>query len=465
MTASSRPPLYAVNADEPEDLFTVDDPGPDESSLPRSLNYSIPFDKLFDPEHGLVVERVAAPIKQAHRIEVGSDGGLYRYASGVYLPDADRIVAIEIRQLLRGRFKARHVREVLAWLHAHPIVITDAITDDRINVANGVLDWRTLELKEHSPEFISVNQIPVPWVPGATCHRIENFLHEVLPTDAIDFMFEVIGLALYVGNPMRVAVLLIGPGRNGKSVLLRVLVALLGSANVSNVPLQAFGEHRFATAELFRKLANIYGDLDARAIRQTDAFKTLTGEDLVFAERKMRDPFAFRSYALPIFSANEAPMSADQSQAWFDRWVIVPMHRRIADDQVDPKLAEKLTTSTELEGLLGQAVQGLRRLLERGRFEIPASVQESRDAYREKLDSVAAFLVDECVTEPNTWAARGALFQAYTMWCRRMTRIPVTSGAFYDAIRDRFAGRVEERKRHGVRGFVGIGLSAQERPS
>jgi phage/plasmid-associated DNA primase len=58
-------------------------------------------------------------------------------------------------------------------------------------------------------------------------------------------------------------------------------------------------------------------------IEHTDLFKHATGGDLIRAEFKFRDAFSFRCYALPLFSANELPRTADQTDAWFDRWIII----------------------------------------------------------------------------------------------------------------------------------------------
>ena len=133
--------------------------------------------------------------------------------------------------------------------------------------------------------MLTTNQIPIPWTPGATARTVERFLKEVLPEDAISLVEELIGYALYPGNPFRKAVMLLGPGGNGKSVLLRLIAALLGKENVAAVPIQTMGEDRFAASSLFGKLANICGDLDARAIQRTDLFKQVTGGDPIFAQK------------------------------------------------------------------------------------------------------------------------------------------------------------------------------------
>jgi P4 family phage/plasmid primase-like protien len=257
---------------------------------------------------------------------------------------------------------------------------------------------------------------------------------------------------------MRKAVLLLGPGRNGKSVLLSIIKALLGPANVSAVTLQAFGENRFAGAELFGRLANIAGDLDARAIRNTDLFKMITGgTDAIQAERKFRDSFNFVPFALPIFSANEAPQSADQSDAWFDRWLIVPMERRIADEVADPHLGERLTTEPELRGLLVHAVAGLRRLMARGRFELSEAVQRAQVSYRERLDTIESFLTDATVRVASAWTPRPQLYRGYRAWCEAEGRIAVSPGMLCEQLRRR---GVRESKRRGVWGWDGLGLAA-----
>jgi putative DNA primase/helicase len=391
---------------------------------------------------------------------VGVDGRLYRYDNGVYRSDGDVVARVEARRLLGNLWKKQHAGEVEAWLRAAPPTIGERPRDDVINVANGLLNWWSGTLSAHSPDCPSTVQIPVAFRPGAQCPRILRFLSEVLPADALDSIFEVMGLSLYAGNPMRAAVLLLGPGRNGKSVLLNLIKALVGPENVSAVSLQTLAENRFAAAELFSKLANIYGDLDARAVRQTDVFKTVTGCDPIQAERKYGQFFTFTSFALPIFSANEPPMCADQTEAWFDRWLVVPMERRIPEDRVDPHLIEKLTTPGELEGLLARAVEGLRRLMERRRFAPPPSIREAREKYRTDLDTVAGFLGESCVFEAEGWVLRSQLHAAYRDWCKESGRPPVSARQFNGRLRERYAASVTPATRTGGRrGWAGLRLA------
>ena len=412
----------------------------------------------FFGRHGFVAERLGQLLAAELTIVTAHDGRLRRYRAGVYVADAEDVVRRRVRELLDDRWRARHAYEVIEWLRAHEPVVTGEVSVDYINLANGLLYWRDGELRPHTPAAGSTVQIPHRWCPEATCPRIDRFLGEVLPADAVGFMHELAGYLLYAGNPLRKAVLFHGAGRNGKSKLLALLRALLGSANCSSVTIQSLAENRFTVAELDGKLANIAGDLDARAVKRTDVFKMLTGGDPITAERKFGAPFTFTPIAVPVFSANEPPISSDQTQAWFDRWIIVPFPHRFEGVREDPHLETRITASAELEGFLVHAVRGLQRLMARGRFDLPPSIEQAGGRYRTKLDTVAAFVEDECRLQPDAWVKQSALYASYAQWARDSGRLPVSASNFNDHLRSNLGDRVEEKKR-GVKGWLGIGLA------
>jgi P4 family phage/plasmid primase-like protien len=439
-----------------EELLATIDPGSPRLSRGQ-LDVGVDPAVFFDSS-GLVVPELAKAVGEGSALRLGVDGRIYHYRSGVYRPDGDTLVRARVRELLGQRFRKRHMEEVLSYLRAAFPDIGQQSPAGLLNLHSGLLNLNTKEISDHSPDLLSTVQLPVDWNPKATCPRIDRFLWEVIPPDALDLVLEVIGYATYPANPYRVAVLLLGPGRNGKSILLRVLAALLGPENVSAMPLQVLAENRFASAELLGKLANIGGDLDAREVRRSDQFKIITGGDVIYAERKFGHPFQFTPFALPIFSANEAPISSDQTDAWFDRWLIIPMERRFTEDEADPFLAAKLTTSAELSGLLVRAVDALQRLMARGRFERPESVSKAGDLYRDKLDTVRGFVAEACVIGPSYWTPRPAVYAAYRGWCRGSGRLPVSAEHFNDHLRSNYPMRVSESTRRGNRGWQGLAL-------
>ena len=83
-------------------------------------------------------------------------------------------------------------------------------------------------------------------------------------------------------------------------------------------------ENRFRAATLFGKLANLAGDLDSKWLDNTAMFKAITGGDTIQAEHKYGAAFDFTPWALPFYSTNKAFGSADSSEGWVARWVVVP---------------------------------------------------------------------------------------------------------------------------------------------
>lgn len=420
----------------------------------------LPPTGFFTEKGALVVPQLAEVVQRSGHIRCGVDGRLYRYHAGVYLPDGDIFARGLVRELLGDRCQRKHFDEVLTWLRSFEATVTATPGTSMLNVSNGLLDWRSGELRPHDPDVVSTVQSPVSWDPSATCPAFDRFLAEVVPADAVDLILEVAAYVLYPGNPLRRAVLLLGPGRNGKSVLLGVLRALVGDRNVSAVPLQALAENRFAAAELFGKLANISGDLDARAIRNTDLFKMATGNDAILAERKYGAAFSFVPFTTFVFAANEAPISSDQTDAWFDRWLVVPFDNRIPDERVDPHLLARLTTPAELSGLLAKAAPALRRLMARNGFDQPASVQKAGESYRDKLDTVRGFVAEFCTLHADAWVPRPALYRSYRSWAGESGRLPVSVEKFNEHLRRAYT--VTETTRRGARGWAGIGLGAEE---
>ena len=159
-----------------------------------------------------------------------------------------------------------------------------------------------------------------------------------LPPDCIYLVEELLGYALIPDNRYEKAFMLVGDGANGKSTFLTFLEGFIGRDNVSKVPLQELGEHRFKRADLLGKLINFFADLDANALESTSYFKTIVSGDKIDAERKHQDPFYFRPFARLLFSANEIPRSKDRSFAYYRRWCIIPFPNRFIGDDADRSL-------------------------------------------------------------------------------------------------------------------------------
>lgn len=422
--------------------------------------------RYFD-DAGLKAATLASDVLQTGPLAEGLDDLMWAFDGGVWKP-AKHVVRTRCVAKLGERFRPFHVAAVEPIVRTMtPNLACDPIPEI-INFRNGMLIWKTGELIPHTPEILTTVQLAVDYNPEATCPAFERFLGEVVPADMVPVVWELIGYLMYSGNPLHKAVMLTGHGRNGKGTLLRTIIRMLGKHNVTSVSLHDLLNTRFRTAELFGKLANIAGDIDGTYIESTATLKSITGEDQVQAERKGRDPFDFTPWAVPVFSANKVPPSADATVGYLSRWLIVNFPNSFAGRE-DRTLDERLTTPSELEGIAAKAVRHLVTLLERGRFdESSTSAQEARREFVRRVDHVQTWLDDCTEVDREHWEPRSHLYQSYQRWCfEEGVRFPLKATDFYDRLLSpaNTTHPVQVAKRRGARGFRGLRVVEGDQPA
>jgi putative DNA primase/helicase len=330
-----------------------------------------------------------------------------------------------------------------------------------INMSNGMLRWDAPggpALLEHHPEYLSTVQLPVAWTPDAECPAFETFLEASVPADDRQRVWEMLGYLMMSGNPLQKLFLLYGGGGNGKGVLLHVIKHLLGPGNTSAVPLHEFAESQFATAELFGKLANICGDIDATWIEHTGRIKEMAGEDQMKGERKFGQPFYFEFWGKGIFSANAIPAAADSSHGWVRRWEVVSFPYEPAAP--DRRLKARLVEPESLQGIARKAVAALRVLMERGDFDRGQTAQESHREFAHKSNRILLWIHEEMIQDGATWHNRVDLLNTFRRWDARESPSSRSMSAilFYERLRQ--IKGLRPAKRRGVNGFVGLGYPA-----
>ena len=117
-------------------------------------------------------------------------------------------------------------------------------------------------------------------------------------------------------------VILLGEGRNGKSVLLSMLAKLFGSHNVSSVTRQMIAEASPTCVELNNKLLNIIFDGEMGYIKDSSMEKTLiAGEAGVVRMLYESGTTKVQTNALFIEALNKEPKTRDKSSALQKRLV------------------------------------------------------------------------------------------------------------------------------------------------
>lgn len=199
-----------------------------------------------------------------------------------------------------------------------------------------------------------------------------------------------------------------------------LLTALHGTKNISNVPLSAMLEDRFALSDLEGKAVNIDTELTSTTIRDTSVLKKLTGRQPVRIQRKNQQAYDARLYAKLFFSADKIPIANDESDAFFRRKIILSFPNKFEGSKDDPDLLKKLTTDEELSGIFNILTRALRRLLSKYKiFVTEKTIEQRRERYLLAVNPIEAFLKDAIAEDSveSDSIPKENLYQAYKQFC------------------------------------------------
>ena len=384
-------------------------------------------------EGRFIVKSLADEImKEYHFLTFDDTQETYCYENGVYQPGGENLI-LRVAQEKLGDYSTRARRgETLSFIKLETLITRDSIGKEKhiINLKNGLYDLKENKFKPHTHKLLSTVQLPVDYNENAECPMIEKFLSETVSEDDKQVLLEWIGYLMIPDNRMQKAVMLLGYGSNGKSVLLNLLTELIGIKNTSGESLHELEKDRFSVANLYGKLVNVCPDIAGSEVYDNSKFKTLTGnETQIRGERKGQQAFYFYNTARLIFSANDLPPVKNAGYAYYRRWIIIDFPNEFKGKNADRTLINKLITAEELSGLLNLVIIALKGLLKNGEFSYNKTIEEVQRMYKLKSDSVATF-AEECVQMSTEDTLKAVVYDAYVKWCRKNGEKPESNVAF-----------------------------------
>ena len=320
-----------------------------------------------------------------------------------------------------------------------------------INVDNGIYDTETGLLEPHSQNHPFRYVLPVAYNPEASCPIFLKFLHEITGGDfqmQISIL-ESMAYCLMPEYPIQRAIMLVGSGSNGKSSLLRVLTALLGDENVSQITIQSLTNNRFSTEWLTGRLANIAPDLPKKGLYDTGTFKALTGGDPILAEiKRIQKPVRLRNCAKMLFSCNEIPDTPDDTDAFYRRWLILEFKQRFSEGR---DIVPELTTAQELAGIFNLLVRNILPILQKTlKFTFAPDYETGRATYVRRSNTVKAFAEEHISYDPAADVPKAAIYGAYKAYCEKENLIVKAEVAFWRSLKQIVSYEEHRPERGGV---------------
>jgi putative DNA primase/helicase len=375
-------------------------------------------------------ERRRAPMTDPESIamELLIDNDIRHHEGNFFLYDDDSqtwepLIQDDLKRLILneipGLYSIPKVTTIIEILRLRSAI--EPIVPDRFTIVfrNGLLNFETLIFRPFNKLDFVVNPLQADYNPGATCPRWYQFLEEIFEGDPdkeskILMLQQFVGLCLTKDCTFQKAMLFIGNGSNGKSVVLSLLEYLFGNANISKLELSQLG-NPFHIPALQNKYLNIATEINSKDRFSESLFKMIVAGETVFADRKFQEPFQFKPFVRLIFATNGLPYSTDTTYAFYRRWLILKFNRTFKPDQQDRSLPEKLIR--ELSGIVNWALIGLKSLHEQNRFTEPDSHIETLKYFEQSNNNVALFLDDMVEVDPDSNILLYDIYRAYVNYC------------------------------------------------
>lgn len=403
--------------------------------------------------------------KNGASILANFDDDFYSYQDGVWIKvelnefKADVIRFIHQHDKLKNAKIRNYCEDVVATIKSIAILpktskkafwINGQYENDTIICLEDCLFNVDLYLKEseqftfpHTSKFFTTNKLPLKYDPYSKCDLWKNFLNGIFDDkEVITLLQQWFGYNLVPDTSIEKFMIFYGQGANGKGVISKMMINLLGKENVSCLGLEAIDQTRsFALSALIGKLANIVGELNEVGKASEGLLKTIVSGENITIDRKYREPLSYTPFARFTFSTNVLPRIMDKSDGIARRLLLIPFEKQFLNEgEQDRRLIDSnfWIESNELSGIFLWALEGLRELKKNNKFIKPKSVQNAINLYLKHTNPTSDFLNSNYAFNHEAIYSRRDLYHEYREWMSENGFSPLNVHNFSNEVKRAF---------------------------
>tara|TARA_R110001583_G_scaffold100539_1_gene246576 strand:+ start:4758 stop:6746 length:1989 start_codon:yes stop_codon:yes gene_type:complete len=338
--------------------------------------------------------------------------------------------------------------------------------DSKVYFLNGVFNLKTNEIEEHNIENKNTRTLSVDYSESSECPKFIKWLNDIFEgeVERVEYLQEVLGWTLCRGNlGIEKAIMMIGPTRAGKGIVLKIIRALLGKGAIS-LNLGELDDNKRLSALMN---AHIAIDSDAVGPSKNNAkavmgiFKVISSNEPVGVKHLyIQTPVEGPLNCKLCIAANSAPIMFDNSAATANRWLPLVFNKSFLGRE-DPHLFKVL--KKELAGIASWALLGLKRLIDREKFILPKSSLTQIDLLISDSGNIHDFISEELTINKDLRCRESEVWDRYVLWAFReghdKSKRPLIIKSIEDAMRSQGVKRAKSIKMpDGLwdRGFYGI---------
>lgn len=332
-----------------------------------------------------------------------------------------------------------------------------------LNTPGGVIDLRTGERTESTPDGMHSRSTLVAPRPGAT-PLWDRFLADATGGDAEmqRYVMRLLGYAL-TGDMREKALWYVWGAESdtGKSTLIRTVMQLFGSYADTVAP-DVFLNRRGETipAELARmpgvRLVTATEPAHGRSWDE-QRIKSITGGDTIEVRFLYGQPFTYTPAFKIIIVGNSEPEIRHLDGAMLRRIHILPLNHPVPRDRQIANLSQRMIEE-EGPAILQKIVDSCMEWQREG-MQMPGAAAAKTQEYLQDEDLIGQWAAEECEFNPDAEVTRNELYAAWAIWCRARGEDPGKQKSFKRTLyplvkRYGLADRqIGERRLHGYRGI------------
>jgi putative DNA primase/helicase len=270
--------------------------------------------------------------------------------------------------------------------------------NDRVNVENGVLNLKTLQLEEPDKSRYITKIMRVKYDATATCPVWENHINIIFGTDAEtkNSIQQILGYCLLHDNPEQMFFILWGQGENGKSKTIMCLSKIMGDYTKNASP-STFMYSKNIQDKVRSDIARLNGSHMVSAIEgqqghrlNESLIKAITGGDKQTARMNYdRCEYDFELQAKILLGTNVVPVIRDRTHAMWRRVILIPFNIQIPNEIKDPNIVDKFMA--EKSGILNWLLKGLEMYYANKKITLSKSITDATQEYKKTSDEFGGF--------------------------------------------------------------------------
>lgn len=355
---------------------------------------------------------------------------LYDHDRGLYVENMGQVesTAQEVAEAVgfTGRITTAK-REVLSYVQDHAIETAYPFNAyPGIPVANGVvqvdLATGTIRLEPYTPAMRFTYQLPVVYDPAASPDGIDAVLRQWVEPADVPLLYQIPAQAILHQmarkKPYKKCYLLHGDQDAGKTTYLELNYCTFGAENCAGVALQRIGTDRFYKGALEGKVFNTYDDLGDVPFDNTGALKALTGGFEHDIERKGKDSYKGRIFAVHVFTCNKPPAVDDRNKtdsAFWSRWEYLTFPNSFPRD---PSFHDRVFTPANISGYFNRVLETAILIAQTGALVVDSSAFVVRDRWSFNSDPLYRFIQENLEKDAKGAVPKDDLFDAYIRYCQ-----------------------------------------------